>query len=78
MSEKVKHVPASNFPPPGAPPKQPKKKLTVQVNVTDIDKFKELAGLISDMLKDERINSSIRQEYLNRFLDVNDKHKSNK
>lgn len=65
--------PATNAPAPnihGASPNQPRKELTIQVNITETDKFKELAALISNMLKDKRIDNNVRQKYLNRFKEV--------
>lgn len=68
--------PSPKCPPPNIPGRQPTKGLTVSVDVTGIDKFKELAGLISDMLKDERISNEVKQEYINRLESIRANKKS--
>ena len=44
------------------------KKITVEASVKDTETFKELLGFIKDILVDERIDKSIRQEYYEKYL----------
>lgn len=68
----------SNPKPKGPAPNIPREsskpgRLTVQIKMTETNKFKNMAELVSDMLKDRRVEVSIRQEYVNRFEEINNK-----
>lgn len=40
----------------------------IQVSTTDTDKFKDILDVLLFMCMDERIDKSIRQEYLNQIV----------
>ena len=45
-------------------------KMKVSINITDLDIFTDLVRLIKEMTKDSRIEESIREEYRQKVLDV--------
>lgn len=46
------------------------KSLSIDVNIKDTDKFKELLGIIKDITIDERISIEIRNEIKEKILSV--------
>lgn len=46
------------------------KYLSIDVNMKDTDKFKEILGVIKDIIMDERIPREIREEIKEKFLSI--------
>lgn len=50
----------------------------VDVNINDIDLFKEVLNIIKDVINDSNIDKDIRNKYLNRVRLLLDKFESEK
>ena len=44
--------------------------MKLNVNIENMDKFKNLLSIMSDILVDERINKTIREEYFHEITNV--------
>lgn len=45
------------------------KSLTVSVKITDMEEFEEFKNIVLKILKDERIDFLVREEYWNKVMD---------
>lgn len=59
---------APNPGPPGASRKA--KGLTATIDITNLDLFKRVTRLVTELVLDERVDESIREEYLDKLLEI--------
>lgn len=50
--------------------------ITVNVNVTDTDKFQEILNVVKEFISDERIPAEAQQEFKDKMLLITKKSKS--